>query len=525
MIAPRIGLASTSPGAHPVVLGRRIHDALLLATAGLITLALALLIVVAMPHPNYSLVVGALVGALAVGVFAGSSRLEITVPLLAFYLGCVNGPVKLIVSGGTLTSALQDVLILAICLGLLVRRIVSGRKMTLPPLSGWVLAWVAVVVLEAFNPRTLNLLKVAAGFRQQLEWVPFFFFGYLLVRSKARLRRMFLLLGVIALANGIVSTYQTQLGPAAVASWGPGYSQKLTGKAARVYKSEGVGHVRPTGLGDESGAGGATGLVAVAGLLALLGTSRKRRPALLLLLFGALAATATGLGRLQVVGTVLAVIGYALLTASAGRRARGPLRALLVTFAIALPFLLIFVSSVGEGVFSRYSSLAPSGVTTSTSSYKEDELKQIPKEISVSPFGFGLGTAGPAAGFGGKSTEDVEGHNVNAETTYNFIFKELGLLGILIWPGFVLTILLLAFRRVRLIADAELQVYLAAVFAPVFALFFMAFDGPVSQSEFGGSFVWLAGGIASYWLVGPGWRAARRRIVPLTGQASAVVAT
>jgi hypothetical protein len=525
MSTPRLGLASPSAGAHPAVVGRRIHDALLLALAGLASVALALAIAVAVPTPNYALVLGALVGVLALGVFAANPRLEITVPLLAFYLGCINGPVKLIVSGGTAVSALQDVLILAICLGILVRRIVSGRKLTLPPLSSWVIAWTAVVVLEAFNPRTLNLLKVGAGFREQLEWVPFFFFGYLLVRSKSRLRRFFLVLGVIALANGVVSTYQTQLGPAAVASWGPGYSNKLLGQNSRVYKSEGVSYVRPTGLGDESGGGGATGLVAIAGLLALLGTSRRRRGALLLLTFGAIAAVATGLGRLEVVGSVLAVIGYALLTASAGRQARGPLRALIVTFAIAVPFLLIFVASVGEGVFSRYSSIAPGKVATTGTSYKEGELKQIPTEIAVSPFGFGLGTAGAAAGFGGSSTEDVEGHNVNAETTFNFIVKEVGLPGLVVWIGFILTLITLAFRRVRLIADSELQVYLAAVFAPVFALFFMGFDGPVSQSEWSGPYIWFAGGIAAYWLVGPGWRLAQRRVSALARQPSAVAAT
>ena len=128
MSTPRLGLASPSAGAHPAVVGRRVHDALLLALAGLASVALALAIAVAVPTPNYALVLGALVCVLALGVFAANPRLEITVPLLAFYLGCINGPVKLIVSGGTAVSALQDVLILAICLGILVRRIVSGAS-------------------------------------------------------------------------------------------------------------------------------------------------------------------------------------------------------------------------------------------------------------------------------------------------------------------------------------------------------------------------------------------------------------
>ena len=54
------------------------------------------------------------------------------------------------------------------------------------------------VIVEAFDPKTLGLLKVLGGFRQQLEWVPFFFFGYALIRTKRRFRQLFLVLGVIA---------------------------------------------------------------------------------------------------------------------------------------------------------------------------------------------------------------------------------------------------------------------------------------------------------------------------------------
>ncbi len=69
----------------------------------------------------------------------------------------------------------------------------------------------------------------------------------------------------------------------------------------------------------------------------------------------------------------------------------------------------------------------------------------------------------------------------------------------------------LAFRRIRTLADPELQIYLAAVFAPIFAMFFMSFEGPVTQSQVLSPFYWFALGVAGYWLAGPGWQAARRR--------------
>ena len=93
-------------------------------------------------------------------------------------------------------------------------------------------------------------MKVIGGFRQQLEWVPFFFFGYALMRSRERFRKLFVILGVIALANGLMSTYQTRLSPGQLASWGPGYAELVHGSetvSARKYVSEGVAQGAPPG--------------------------------------------------------------------------------------------------------------------------------------------------------------------------------------------------------------------------------------------------------------------------------------
>ena len=521
MNAPQLRLPSGAADWHPAVRGRRINESVAVALAGLACVGVALGIALAMPKPNYPLVIGGIVGLLALTALVTSPRLELTVGGLVFFLGCLNGPLKLLSSTGRVGSAIQDVLIVAIVLGMAIRHLYSGKPWKLPPLSGLAIAFVAVVVLEAFNPKTLNLLKVGAGFREQIQFVPFFIFGWLLVRTKPRLRRMLILLGVIALANGLVATYQTRLSPKQAAAWGEGYAVKFEGKASRVYKSEGQGRVRPTGLGDESGAGGGTGLIAVAGVFALLATTRRKRWILVLLAFGAMAAIATGLGRIELVGGILAVVGYLLLTSSGGRRLRRPLRLLVVTLAVVLPFSFIFVSALGQGVFSRYSSLINGG--SSSASYKEGEVLQIPKLVAAAPFGFGLGTAGPAATFGGRNTDLYEGHNVDSETTYNFIDKEVGLPGLIVWPATILTMLFLAFTRIRGLADPELQMYLAAIFAPIFAMFFMSFEGPVSQSQVLAPFFWFALGVAAYWLAGPGWQAARRRIGNTSG-ATAVAA-
>jgi hypothetical protein len=494
--------------------GARAQTLLALALA----LALALGVSVATPRPNLLLALVLLLGAVGVVALAIGSRLELSVTLLALYLGLLDGPVKLL-SASQAASSVRDILIAAVSLGALVRLLRRGERLRLPPLSGWVLAFVALVAIEAFNPRTHDLLKIAGGFRQNFEWVPFFFFGYALMRSKERLRKLFVLLGAIALINGAVSAYQTKLTPGQLASWGPGYAQLYednsvgeTGLTARRYLSEGVALVRPPGLGTDSGFSGGIGVIALPGTLALLATGRGRRRWLAILLsLGALVGIATGLGRLQVVGAAIAVVGFLLLSLSAGERVAQPLAALLAVAAFALPLGALFVSLEGAHVFSRYESIEPNSVVQTSTSYKKKSLELIPHYIASAPFGFGLATAGSASTFGGRQAEALEGHGVSSETQYNYVEDELGAAGLILWVALTLQVILLVLRRLPRVADVEVRIDLAAVFAVFIAFALMGVEGSFMSSAAGGPFFWFAVGIAAYWLAGPGRRAPTRQ--------------
>jgi hypothetical protein len=501
---------------HPAILRRRVHDAALAGAAVLVTVALAMAIAVAVPHPSFTLLIAGVAGGILITWLIASTRYEFTVLVLALYLGLLDGPVKLL-TASTFASGLRNVLILAVCFGALIRLLVSKQPIRLPPLSGWVLAFTGLVLMNAFNPNTQGFLKTLGGFRQQLEWVPFFFFGYLLMRSNARLRMFFLVLGVIALANGAIATYQTRLSPPQLASWGPGYRERVEGneegKGAghRTYKgSEGTAHVRPLGLGSDAGFGGGTGVLALPCALALLATGRLRRRWVgALLCLGALVAIATGLGRLQVVGGAIALLAFGFLAATAGRRITRPLLALMALAAIAIPLGAVFVSAEGSGVFSRYTSISPSQVTETSTQYKASTLAAIPTYIKNDPFGFGLGSTGAVSSFGGRTTVTLEGHGFSSETQYNMTTDELGLPGLIIWVGLSLQIILLVLRRLRYIRDVDLRISLAGVFAALIAYSIMGFSGPFLQSAAAGPFFWFAAGIASYWFAGPGFTAQR----------------
>jgi hypothetical protein len=500
---------------HPVVWRRRRDHALLIGGAALAAVVTGCAVALSSPKPNFALTFGLLGGAAAVGAIASIRRLEVAVTAVVVYLGLLDGPVKLL-SANQLASSARDVLIAVVSVAAILRIFAKRERLRFPPLTGWVAAFVALVLVEAFNPKTAGLLKIAGGFRQNLEWVPFFFFGYVLIRSRASFRKMFVILGVLTLVNGVVATYQTQISAASLSAWGPGYSEKVNGNVnpetgvgvtGRKYLSEGVGRVRPPGLGADSGFPGGLGAIALPGTLALLATGgRRRKWYAALLCLGALVAVAIGLGRLQVLGSVIAVASFAVLSLSAGKRVTKPLGALLAVAAIAVPLGALFITSVGSSVFSRYESIEPNKVVGTSTSYKEQSLALIPRYISHDPFGFGLATAGPAVGFGGKVTGLIEGHGVSAETQYNYVEDELGAPGLLLWVALSIEVIVLVLRRLPRVADVDIRIYLAAVFAVFLAHIVMGIRGAFMDSSSAGPFFWFSLGIAAYWFCGPGRR-------------------
>src|ERR1035441_3509970 len=159
-------LAGPGSGAHPALVSRRLHDLVVTGVAGAVALVVALGVTTAVPNPNPALIVGLIAGTLGVIALMISTRYELTLTLVVLYLGLLDGPVKLL-SASQAASAIRNVLIFAIVIGMVVRLSVNRERIKMPPLSGWVVAFVAVVLLEAFNPSTGGILKILGGFRQQ----------------------------------------------------------------------------------------------------------------------------------------------------------------------------------------------------------------------------------------------------------------------------------------------------------------------------------------------------------------------
>ena len=516
MNTPGLRLAGPSAGAHPALTSRRMHDLLVTGATGLIVLLLAMGISVEVPKPNPVLVGGLILGVVGILALMISTRYEVTLTLVTLYLGLLDGPVKLL-SASTAASAIRDVLIFAVVIGMLARLSVSRQGVKMPPLSGWVVAFVAAVLVQAFNPDTGSILKVLGGFRQQLEWVPFFFFGYLLLRSKQSFRKLFLVLGVIALANGVVGAYQARLSPSQLGAWGAGYASRIEGKgglSGRTYVAEGVGHPRPPALGSDSGFGGGIGILALPGLLALLSTGQlRRRWIAVLFCVGALLGIATAASRSAVICSVVALLSYAGLSVISGLKVTRLFAGLLAAMALAVGVGAFLIAEEGQGIFKRQESVTSlSSAESSGGSLKAGHFLQIFHDIKGAPFGIGLGKGGSAGGFGGKMKVQIEGQGATGEGALNLVVIEVGLPGLLLWIGLSISVISLAVRRLRSVADIELRTYLVAAFAVYLAFTAEGFAGPTLAVSPAGTYLWLAPGIAAYWFAGPGRTASRPRI-------------
>jgi len=494
------------------VFGQRAREYLLLCLSALIPLVLALAISLHMPKPSVGSVVaviGITLGAAGVVALMLSTRYAVTLTLLALYLGLLDGPVKL-ESASKLASGVRDVLIIAIGLGMLMRLQLKRERVRMPPLSGWVLAFVVVAVIQALNPHTNGILKIIGGYRQELEFVPLFFFGYLIMRSKQRFRQLFLLLGVIALANGLVGTYQSRLSPGQLASWGPGYGERIKGnglgQTGRTYAVEGVSHPRPPALGSDSGFGGGVGVLALPGLLALLSTGRlRRRWPVLLCCMGALLGIATSASRTSIIIAVVTLLSFAALSTISGLRVSRPLAGLLAVLVLAGGVGAALVATDGSEIFARQESIASlQPGQEHGGDAKEKHIGEIPRDILHAPFGLGLGVSGSAGGFGGKEKVSIEEEKVSGGSAYNLLVVEVGAPGLLLWIGLSLSVIVLGMLRLRRIADPELRVYLVAVLASFIGFTIQGFAGTTLAVTPAGAYLWFVPGVIAYWLAGPG---------------------
>jgi hypothetical protein len=453
------------------------------------------------PSPSYAGAFAA-VGVAAVAIWMlSSAKTHVTLAILMVYLGCVDGVVKNM-SGSSSATLGRDVLLYSIAIGILVRRSVRNERYTFPPLSGWILALVVVVAVQLFNPGDVSLKHSLASTRPHLEFVPLFFLGYSVLQTRRRIKGFLMLLLVITAVNGAVGLVQFGMSPQQLASWGPGYSQKVNGEngvSGRGFvDSTGQGHTRPFALGSDAGFGGGLGVIALPAAFALLSLAGNRRLKIAtgVLTGGVVLAIVTSQSRTHVIGAVIAIIAFMLL-ATSSRRAFRLLAGVGIGAAIGLIAVSLLASNTSSHLFDRYSSITPGKAISTSYNYKSTtNTLVLPKYLVQYPLGAGIGKSGPAGNsFGGSG-----GYGIDAESEATYLVADIGIPGLIVLFGFQIRLALLSLR-VRRLKDMELRLLLAALGAPFFVYLVSSWVGITTAAPPFGSYLWFIGGVLSYWLI------------------------
>jgi hypothetical protein len=475
----------------------RAHGAAGMTALALAVAGIALAVSVATPSATGATKIGAAAMAIAMVWMAVSRKYHLSLALLLLWLGLFDGYVRL-KTGDSQLTLLRDALLYAIVIGWLVRASVHGDPVRLPPLSGWVIAFVAVVLVQLLNPAGASLGHSVASLRPHLEWIPLFFLGYAVMRTRRRLRLFLLLLLAVTVVNALVAAYQSRLTPDALAAWGPGYAERIqgtgdvSGRLGFASNAAQTPFVRPFGLGSDIGFSGAVGALAAPAALALIALSRRPRAQLgaVALATGVVAAVATSQSRTQVLAAFAAVVAFLALATVSGRIRR----ALPAVLAVGVVAVAIGPQIASIGGFNRYESITPGRALQTTYEYRKESFSKLPGYVRDFPLGAGLGSVGPAGGL----VENVK--DLDAENELNFLVIELGVPGLLVYVLFNLRLFALIPAGLRRVADSELRLLLAAVAAPLFGIFLSWIVGVATATSPFSPYFWFAAGTLSYWL-------------------------
>ena len=430
-------------------------------------------------------------------------RVEQTLAAMALYLGLLDGYIKLRTGSSTVTLA-RDALVFAIAAGALLRAVAARERFVLPPLGGFVVAFVVVVLVELANPASRGLTASFAGVRQHLEFVPLFFLGYAFLRTESQIRKALLVLVLCAAAGGVVSYIQSRLSPDQLAAWGAGYAERIygtglfTGAGRVAFLGSGdirIATVRPFGLGSEIGSGAVAAALAFPALIALLMVARGRvRGAVALMSVGIGLAVATSGSRGAIITVFVSLTAFGLLAAAS----RNALKA---AAGVAVGVAVIYIAFVQLGASNqaaqRAQSITPTNLASTFASDRGASVALFPTLAAQYPLGVGLGTVGPAASVGPAA--QTSGYN--AETEWNFLVIEVGLAGVAVYAAFLVRLMWLGATRIRHVANPAMRLYLAALAAPIFGLAVAGFGGPTSASVPGAPYLWLVSGVLAYHLV------------------------
>jgi hypothetical protein len=410
------------------------------------------------------------------------------------YLLLLDGFIRLKTGHADLTVVRDVFPALLLFLGVAHVAAAPGKRPWRVPMAGFVVAWVACTIVQVYNPNTISVARGAQALKPHLEFVPFFFACAIAVTTRRRLSTLVLVIACAGAINGAVSLYQSQLSPAQLGAWGPGYQRLIVGDNPRAFKDDsGTERVRPPALGSEAGFGGILGVLALPCGIALALVERRGRRALAIATLPFLiTAVVSSQTRAGVVAAVVSTVAFFLVLSLR----KGGIRVIATVGLVGL--LGVYAGNeliTGRVTTDRYSTIAPSKLVNTYSEDRGGSLALIGIDMVKYPLGAGLGTGGP----GSISGASANAGKISTENEITYVIAEAGVFGLMVMLLLLISTIRRTFKLARRPRDPSMVPIFCAVFGGLIGMVVLWFAGPVTAGPPVSSMFWIYAGLAGVW--------------------------
>jgi hypothetical protein len=414
--------------------------------------------------PSLKFAFAILVGGVTLLWFLTTERISTAFLILILYLGVAEGYLKLMSSGSLfyVAYATRSILTVAIIINLLVKAYNRklndiGYRLSWPPFSLLIAFYLVWCIISIFHPEGINLINSVAGVRPHIEFVPFYFIGFIVCQKEPQwFIKLLIVLVLIGVLNSVAAIHQYKVGPDHLPQvWGAGYEKLVHGihdsqyemqtvrdqttYSSRIYYDNNYNpQLRPPGLGSDHTFPAMVAQISIFAILVLLFYYLKTRNYWLLgflmmsdfLLFaGIIVSASRSYLLLTIVGLSVGLLFYTREILS-GQKLK--IIVLIIIAATVLGGNYAIKSYLSESVYDRFQNIStPEKLYTRLEEEKFSNWDFTRKYIFESPLGRGLGKVGPGAAFFARP-DDILSFG-NGETEVNYFLSELGVVGLLLF--------------------------------------------------------------------------------------------
>ena len=437
--------------------------------------------------------------------------------MMMFLFASVVGLLKYKTDFNPVVHVTLDIMMAIICFGWLIRRFFlhhsSGAKIH-TPLGFLIGLFVAVCLLQLFNPYTFSYIASLASLKMHIFMIPLFFFGYHYCHSMDQIRQWATVFGIIGIVMSVVAISQFQKGPDQMKSEMPEYSGMIDSNTWQ--DNTGKSFFRP--MSTTSNAGGAsTWMQCIIPLTIAVCMSKIVSKKLKVFLIGVLVicllTLVISLIRQMFIVTI-AGVGLMLLLQFNIQKLGRIIVILIITSGIVFSSYFLAGNVTGNtDIINGFLDDIANPVATFQKDNRSKMLDMVSQIAEVYPFGAGLGRTGPASvkfseenlkfqmehGFANwRSLMDrgvlVPGM-MPGENYFLVMISETGIPGTLLITLITILFLLKGFKAFKTIQDDGLKWYAAGIMGVLFSIFVVFFGGPALVTAPLNLFYWFLGGV------------------------------